>query len=70
MVQAVRGLNFSRLHLNFARFRLPRRARARRVKFVQSRLPGFYRRNIPGMAPPILPIILDILPIFFIIVCI
>ena len=29
-----------------------------------------YFRNIPGMAPPILPISLDILPIFFIIVCI
>ena len=29
-----------------------------------------YLRNIPGIAPPILPIILDILPIFFIFVCI
>jgi|GEM_PF-5290294 len=29
-----------------------------------------YLRNTPGIAPPILPIILDILPIFFIIVCI
>ena len=29
-----------------------------------------YFRNIPGIAPPILPIIRDILPIFFIIVCI
>ena len=31
---------------------------------------NFYLRNIPGRPPPILAIIFDILPIFFIIVCI